>query len=299
METFYLIDYENVHNEGLENITSLTKSDHINIFSTENALNIRMDIVFSKGLDIKGHIVPVRKQSLDMHLVSYLGYLLGVNGSQCAYVIISKDKDYDNIIKFWRDEGYPNISRKQKIPGNSANQKKITTQVTTSVVTQTVNSKINAGMAYDFSGHDRSELNLFMQHGLVAMGYSGKDANTICKYVVAHCNDEHMLRGIHNDLRKEYDEYSEVYENVKSILGKFVVSKSKVAKRESQVRSFFGQHFKKKIYVDNKEKIISIILSAHTKQQVNNGLLKLYSNGNIVKHIYQTVQPLIKELPGK
>lgn len=274
METFYLVDFENVHNEGLKNVDSLTKNEHVHIFSTENALNIRMNIVFSRGTDIKGHIVPVRKQSLDMHLVSYLGYLLGTHGKQCAYVIVSKDTDYDNIIKFWKEEGYPNISRKQKIPGISANQKKL-------------------------SGNDRSALNIFMQRGLVTMGYSGKDANRICKYVVAHCNDERMLSGIHNDLRNEYDDYLQVYEDVRTILGKFVSSKSKTTKRESQVRSFFGQHFRKKIYIDKKEEIIRIILNAKTKQQINNNLMKLYANGSVVKHIYQTIQPITKDLPGK
>lgn len=195
METFYLIDFENVHNEGLENIGSLKKTEHVHIFSTENALNIRMDIVFSKGIDIEGHIVPVRKQSLDMHLVSYLGYLLGVHGKQCAYVIVSKDTDYDNIIKFWKEEGYSNISRKQKIPGVSTTKK--------------------------------------------------------------------------------------------------------ITKREMQVRSFFGQHFKKKIYTENKEEIIKIIINAKARQQINNNLMKLYTDGNIVKHIYHTIQPLIKDLPGK
>lgn len=298
METFYLIDFENVHNEGLKNIDSLTKNEHVHIFSTENALNIRMDFVFSRGIDIKGHIVPVRKQSLDMHLVSYLGYLLGIHGKQCTYVIVSKDTDYDNIIKFWKRQGYPNISRKQKIPGNSINQKK-TVHFVDATTTQIVNSKISAGMAYVFSGNDRSELNSFMQHGLVAMGYSSNNANRICKYVVAHCNDERMLSGIHNDLKNEYDDYLEIFEDVKIILGKFVSSKSKTTKRESQIRSFFGQHFRKKIYIDNKEKIIRIILNAKTKQQINNNLMKLYANGNVVKHIYQTIQPLIKDLPGK
>ena len=298
METYYLIDFENVHNEGLENIDSLSKNDHVHIFSTENALNIRMDIVFSKGIDIQGHIVPVRKQSLDMHLVSYLGHLLGINGKQCSYVIVSKDTDYDNIIKFWKEEGYLNIFRKSSIPGNTKQQKKAAPQQAPTTI-QTVNNKISAGMAYDFSGDDRSELNLFMQHGLMAMGYAGSDANRICKYVVAHCNDERMLSGIHNDLRSEFEDYSEVYEDVKEILAKFVSSKSKNAKRESQVRSFFGQHFRTKMYVDKKEEIIHIILNAQTRQQVNNGLLKLYSDGKVVKHIYQTVQPLIKDLPGK
>ena len=154
-------------------------------------------------------------------------------------------------------------------------------------------------MAYEFSGNDRSELNLYMQHGLLNLDYTGNAANRICKYVVAHCNDERMLSEIHNDLKREFEDYSEVYKDVKAILEGFVSSKSKVAKRESQVRSFLGQHFKKKIYVDKKEKIIQIILRATTRQQVNNELLKLYSDGNRVKEMIKALQPLIKELPGK
>ena len=38
METFYLVDFENVHNEGIENVDKLSKADHVHIFSTENAL---------------------------------------------------------------------------------------------------------------------------------------------------------------------------------------------------------------------------------------------------------------------
>ena len=122
METFYLIDFENVHNDGIANIESMTKEEHVHIFSTQNATNIRQDIFWLNG-DIKSHLVPMRKQSLDMHLVSYLGYLLGVYGKECSYVIISKDKDYDNIVKFWKEEGYPNISRKEKLPGTASTQR--------------------------------------------------------------------------------------------------------------------------------------------------------------------------------
>ncbi|MBD5507808.1 MAG: hypothetical protein HDR05_07125 [Lachnospiraceae bacterium] len=299
METFYLVDFENVHDEGLENIGSLSQTDHVHIFSTKNAPKIRMDIEHIKEVEIEGHLVPACKQSVDMHLVSYLGYLLCSHGKQCAYVIVSKDKDYDNIIEFWKKEGYSNTSRKPKIPGASVKQKKTVQKTAAVATTQTVNSKISAGMDYIFSGDDRSELNLFMQRGLAAKGYSHKHTNRICMYVVAHCNDERVLSGIHNDLREEYDDYLEVYEDVKAILEKFVSSKSKIAKRESQVRSFFGQHFRKKIYTDNKEEIIGIILNAETKQQINNELMKLYGDGSVVKHIYQTIQPLIKELPGK
>lgn len=99
METFYLVDFENVHNEGLENIDSLTQMEHVHIFSTENALNIRMDIVFSKGSDIEGHIVPVRKQSLDMHLVSYLGYLLGSLLWSSIFVTLMANKISFQVMK--------------------------------------------------------------------------------------------------------------------------------------------------------------------------------------------------------
>ena len=59
--------------------------------------------------------VPVRKQSVDMHLVSYLGYLIGKNkNKECRYVIISRDNDYDNVIKFWKNNKIK-ITRKKYI----------------------------------------------------------------------------------------------------------------------------------------------------------------------------------------
>lgn len=299
METYYLIDFENVHNEGIANIKSMTKTDHMHIFSTQNATNINKDVFWING-DIKSHLVPAKKQSLDMHLVSYLGYLLGIHGKDCCYVIISKDKDYDNIVKFWKEEGYQNISRKEKLPGNEPVQKK-TKQASSQPKSnsQTANGRISAGMAYKLDGKDRCELNIFIQHNLVNRGYDHSSANRICKYVVTHCNDERMLSGIHNDIKKDFENYSDVYGDIKSILEDFVQSKNKDTKRESRVRSFFGQHFKKKVYTDCKEEIIQTILNAESKQQVNNGVFKLYTDGEVVSHIYKVVQPLIKELPGK
>lgn len=221
METYYLIDFENVHNDGIANIECITKTDHVHIFSTQNATNIRPDIFWLNG-DIKPHLVPARKQSLDMHLVSYLGHLLGINGKECSYVIISKDKDYDNIIKFWKEKGYPNISRKEKLPGPITNKKKtVQTATQSQSITQTLNSKSSAG----------------------------------------------------------------------------VQSKMKIEKKELKVRSFFGKHFKAKLYVEHKDEIIQIILDTKTKQQVASRLNKIYSDEKVVSDIYNTVLPLINDLP--
>lgn len=298
METFYLVDFENVHNEGIENIDNLTKEDHVHIFSTQNALNIRTDIFWLDG-DIQSHLVPMRKQSLDMHLVSYLGYLLGIHSKQCAYVIVSKDTDYDNIIKFWKEEGYQNISRKQNITSFKPHKKGDST-ATINADSINAHNKINDKAAHKLSGNDRCKLNTFLQHELIDIGYSGKDANRICKYIIGHCNDERMLSEIHNDIRLNFENYEDIYKDAKAVLKKyFSEENSKDTKREAQARSFFGQHFKEKIYVEHKDEIIEIILNGQTRQSINNSLLKLYSDGNVVKRIYQVIQPLIKELPGK
>lgn len=187
METFYLVDFENVKNEGIEKIALLTQTDHVHIFYTKNAQNIRK---IPKGIDCKKHKVPDGKESLDMHLVSYLGYLLGNHRKNVEYIIISEDKDYDNIIKFWQKAGYSNISKKRTIQGA-------------------------------FSGDDRTKLNQFMQRKLADMGYSKEVVNRICKYTIAHCNDEKIFKGIGKDLNKIYTNDIEVCNDVKTIFEDF------------------------------------------------------------------------------
>lgn len=71
-----------------------------------------------------------------------------------------------------------------------------------------------------------------------------------------------------------------------------------MSKRESQIRSFFGRHFKKKNYVEKKEEIILSVLEAKTRQQVNNNLMKFFKSED-VKVIYQRLQPLLKDMSGR
>ena len=60
--------------------------------------------------------IPSGKQSVDIHIGSYLGYLAGINsGRDCRIVIISKDSDFDNVIKFWKNKTGLKASRAEKI----------------------------------------------------------------------------------------------------------------------------------------------------------------------------------------
>ena len=69
-------------------------------------------------------------------------------------------------------------------------------------------------------------------------------------------------------------------------------------KQETQIRYFFGQHFKEKEYTEKKEEIVQLLLKSKTRQQINNGLLKIFSNEK-VGVIYKRLKPLIKDLPGR
>ena len=115
METFYLVDYENVGSAGVSKCAGLTKTDHLIIFYTENSKKIDLDIVDNHGAAIfETQKVPAKSQSVDMHIVSYMGYLVGKNeGKSIKIIIISKDKDYDNLITYWKDK--VSVERKQKI----------------------------------------------------------------------------------------------------------------------------------------------------------------------------------------
>lgn len=117
IEIIYLVDYENVHECGLEGSNDLTRSDHVHLFTSKNAptFNIRTLVNFN-NTNLYFHEVPASKQSVDMNLVSYLGYLIGKNGTDgCRYVIISKDTDYDNVISFWLRWKHVVIERREKI----------------------------------------------------------------------------------------------------------------------------------------------------------------------------------------
>lgn len=70
------------------------------------------------------------------------------------------------------------------------------------------------------------------------------------------------------------------------------------AKKEAQVRSFFGQHFKEPEYRQKKEQIIQAVLQSTTKNQVNMALQKVFSNEK-TSIIYKRFAPFIASWPGQ
>lgn len=119
MKTYYLIDFENVNENGLNGFENIVNDSKIIIFYTDRCKNISMDFLQSgsKRNLFNFFKVPMSDQSLDMHLVSYLGYLIGKDQEEKKFIIVSKDTDYDKIISFWKEKQNTDIKRQQNLKG--------------------------------------------------------------------------------------------------------------------------------------------------------------------------------------
>lgn len=228
-----MIDYENVGSNGLSGCNELKKSDHIHIFFTKNAKNVGWDIVKDivknhGEAEWEIHEVPSGKQSADIHLSSYLGYLIGMNsGQDCAYIIVSKDKDFDKVIEFWIESQDAKVSRIEMIKQPAKEDKKSSAKKENSAKKAAAAKKETGGKPAS-KGRDtaKTELGQKVQLALQQAGYKGDDVDQISK-VVIDCYDvdhpETLKSNVHNGLQKEYDDETVqgIYGNIKSVLNEY------------------------------------------------------------------------------
>ena len=110
VRTYYLVDYENVHAQGLDGIHKLDESCTVCIFYSRNASRVTSGLNFgimeSKATITYHHADAGAKNALDFQLSSYLGELISENtGIQCRYCIISRDSGFAALVSFWREKG--------------------------------------------------------------------------------------------------------------------------------------------------------------------------------------------------
>lgn len=110
----FLIDYENRNEYGLSGIRELSEEDHVYILFSQNACKLDLNVISDTASRIHAIKVQSGRQSLDMHLVSCLGFLINQYGTENTYYIISDDTDFDKVIEFWKARGY-NVSRVKSI----------------------------------------------------------------------------------------------------------------------------------------------------------------------------------------
>lgn len=211
METYYLIDYENVGGDGLAGCDKLKKTDHIIIFFTQNANKIDMREIANHGeAELRMIEVPAGKQSADIHIGSYLGYLAGVNrGQGCSVVIVSKDKDFDNVAKFWTGATQIKASRIKQIKASAkaaaereksqANQKKPEVKV---------------------NGEQKTKLNQDVMQAARSAGFEADIANYVASTVVKNVGEKNGKQQIYRAIISKYGQNKglNIYNHIKKMI---------------------------------------------------------------------------------
>ena len=102
----YLIDFENVHEEGFSALGRLGDKDAVYCFFTRNVAKISMSALAGMRSG-QLHFIEAEsgKQSLDLALVSFLGYLIGTRPQELYYDIVSNDNGFAKVSEFWNRRG--------------------------------------------------------------------------------------------------------------------------------------------------------------------------------------------------
>jgi len=100
----FLIDFENVHSEGMAGVDTLTDNDEVVIFYSANADTVSFELLhklmFCKAKLSYFKIRRGGRNALDFQLSSYLGYLVSTR-RDAEFYLISKDNGFDFVIDFW------------------------------------------------------------------------------------------------------------------------------------------------------------------------------------------------------
>ncbi len=115
----YLIDYENVNEQGLEGVKALQNGDLVNIFYSVNIKSMpferSIELAQSQATVETYLIKKTGKNYLDFQLTTLLGYLI-CKYEQAEFFIVSKDTGFDSTVDFWKERKVT-ISRVTSIAG--------------------------------------------------------------------------------------------------------------------------------------------------------------------------------------
>lgn len=234
--------------------------------------------------DFSSHEIPIGNQSLDKHLVSYLGYLIGRNANmKCKYVIVSKDTGYDNIISFWKTHNGSVITRQDEISESKVQKKQTkTTPDKSKKVTNAANLKV--------------QLNSAVQKEISNAGYKQSVINNVASIVVKHFGEIGFASNVHNELREIYSNYLDLYIIVKPIITKY----SQTAEQKSSTSSKNSSVQTKLRMAGFSNDIINYVVSTisknhdekHAKQTIYRTIVAKYGQQkglNIYNHIRKTL----------
>ena len=163
-------------------------------------------------------MVSPGKQSADMHIISYLGFISGlyISDSKCSIIIVSKDKDYDGVIAHWKKETGFDISKRESIRVNNEKEytpkKKVQNKAESTTKKKVQNKTV-------FTPKNKA-LYKEIKHLVKTYSNDSELAETVASMIDAYYGPNKMLGGIQ---RKLIDlNLASLYYYLKPALGKYM-----------------------------------------------------------------------------
>lgn len=111
-KTHCFIDYENVHESGFEGVEALGDGDAVTIFISSVSHKISLvvlETLLRKNCELTIiHTIGTGKNNLDFQLIAEVGYQIGRQANETRaprFVIISKDRGYENVVTVFAKRG--------------------------------------------------------------------------------------------------------------------------------------------------------------------------------------------------
>lgn len=146
----YLIDFENVNNDGLDGFEYLTVKDSLYIFYSQSTPNIRRQIaekIFSPMMDVHLYkLYAARKNAIDFYIASKAGQLIEEQHLD-QIAIVTKDSGFQSIADYW----------------SRVSEKKCRVILEKSIANCMLKAQ-NGGEAYGTVKYDRAQVSLESQY---------------------------------------------------------------------------------------------------------------------------------------
>ena len=107
-KTCYLVDVENVGNAWIDYISKKEQVEVYLFFTVPCPYlsYVNLDTIMQACSKVTCFQCDNGKNAADFQLVSYLGYLIASKPACDHFIILSNDKDFECVCKFWYKKGY-------------------------------------------------------------------------------------------------------------------------------------------------------------------------------------------------
>ncbi len=219
----YLIDFENVHEEGFTSLGRLGEKDAVYCFFTRNVAKISMSALAGIRSG-QLHFVEAEsgKQSLDLALVSYLGYLIGTKPQEQCFEIISNDNGFSKVADFWNKRANGARVRVRKIAEQKQKPENGKSQASPVQTVVPQDTEITAGGNPAGSAEEEKPYDPAVLGALSAAGINSSTAEFLLTQTEKYRQDKNLKQLVYRAVVKKYGQKSgtQIYNSAKKILMK-------------------------------------------------------------------------------